>query len=171
MSRKLEHFDEVLEEYSRLQQLLKTEEVNPTYVRQKTIILLRIANGLGYESGAAMRGPRPQPKKSEPFVNTPGQGQAYAILGRAAQGNVVVRCSAKEAFDISLFFLARFAMPSCLYYNGEDLSLNCVEAGSGSECLVQEVQAFCVGYLVGAGFPMEDLYDRVHPSKRLKAIA
>lgn len=77
------------------------------------------------------------------------QGQEQAR--RRGRRCVVVRCTRDEAEElIRLWTQYLFAIESCTHYDGDTLSLNCSEAGSGADGLWFSTRSLVIGYFRGA---------------------
>ncbi len=82
------------------------------------------------------------------FQNVEGQGHRLAKAARNEYWNVCVNCTEEEAEIIGAEFVKRFAMRSCLYYDGTTLSMYCGEAGSGSDSLKREMAYLVKGFFL-----------------------
>ena len=78
-----------------------------------------------------------------------GQGHRQAL----EQGSycVVVRCTRASALELTALFCRRFAIPTCVVYDGKTISMYCGDAGSGAGELYRDVWRMVADYFALGG--------------------
>jgi hypothetical protein len=90
-----------------------------------------------------------------------GQGNDHAREMAGNRYNVIIDVASEEdAILLTAMFLREFAIDSCAYWNGRQLSLYCGDAGSGWANLKRRVHDMAMNYIAGEKFP-DGLLDEV----------
>lgn len=79
----------------------------------------------------------PEEIKKAWYLN--GQGHEYAVA--RDKWCAIKKCDEKEAIELSEWFVHKqFACPTCCHYDGDTLSIDCSQAGSGAYELLRSVK-------------------------------